>query len=126
MPSTQIPEGRHPVDKVLVQAKKQHEKLMFQFNELLRDKMLHENKTQGQLGMEGDIVLRLLKSASELDSLMPPEEPEGTFGLIALLIRIGFVTRDTNNRMEYNLKLLHAEINKLKTQIADISRAANK
>lgn len=120
---TQIPEGKTQADKDLVHAKRQLEKLMIQFNEQLQDKILQENKTQNQLSMEGNLVLRLLMAANDLDEVNPPE---GTFGLISLLIREGLLMRDNNNRMEYKIKLLRQDIDKLKTQIADLSRAGQR
>lgn len=116
---TQIPDGRTEIDKAIVQAKRQFEKLMIQFHTFLEDKMLPENKSQGQLNAETDFVLRLLMAANELDVVNPPE---GTMGLITLMIREGFVMRDNNNKLDYKLKLLQQEINKLKTQLTDISR----
>lgn len=119
---TQIPDGKNDRDKQIVQAKRQFEKLMIQFNQFLQDKILPENKSNGQMGAESDFVMRLLMAANELDSVNPPE---GTFGLITLLIREGFVMRDNKNRLEYDLKVLKQELNKLKTQIADLSRVNN-
>lgn len=116
---TQIPDGRNQIDKNLVLAKRQLEKLMIQFHKFLEDKILPENKSQGQLTAETDFVMRLLMAANELDVLNPPE---GTFGLITLMIREGFVMRDNNNKLEYKLKLMQQEMNKLKTQIADLGR----
>jgi hypothetical protein len=64
---TQIPDGRIEADKKLVQAKRQFEKLMIQFNQLLQDKILPENKSNGQLNVETDFVMRLLMAGNELD-----------------------------------------------------------
>lgn len=121
----QIPDGQNEIDKKIVHAKRQLEKLMIQFNQFLQDKFLPENKSQGQLAAETDFVMRLLVAANELDVLKHPE-PEGTFGLITLLIREGFIMRDNNNRLEHKLKLLQGEVNKLKSQITDISRAGQR
>ncbi len=122
---TQIPDGRNEQDVKLVQSKRRLEKLMLQFHQVLEDKMLPENKTQAQLSAESDFVHRLLDAANEVDILNYPN-PEGTFGLIILLIREGFVMRDNNNRQEYALKVLQTDLNKLKTQITDLSRVGQR
>jgi hypothetical protein len=119
----QIPDGKTPADKDLVQAKRLFEKLMIQFHQFLESKTLPENKSQGESNAETDFVMRLLVAANELDVL---NAPEGTLGLITLLMREGFVMRDNNNRLEYKLKLLQQEINKLKTQITDLSRVGQR
>lgn len=116
------------IDKELVLAKRETEKMMIEFNRLLLDKKLPENKTQGELNVEGDVVMRLLMAAGELDRLtktsLPPQvQNEGTFGLIALLIREGFVMRDNNNKLEYKLKTIQNEFNQLKRQTTDQTRA---
>lgn len=116
----EIPNGMTENDVKLVLAKRQFEKLMIQFNELLQDKMLPENKTAVQNGIETDFVHRLVVSANELDVLNPYE---GTYGILILLLREGFVMRDNNNRLQYKLQELFKEINKLKIQKADQARA---
>ncbi len=122
---TQIPDGRGELDAKLVQAKRQFEKLMLQYHQYIEDKVLPANKTQGQLNVESDYVLRLLKAANDLDVLKYPE-PEGTFGLITLLIRTGFVMRDNQNLLEYKCKTLDQEISRLKKQITDLSRVGQR
>lgn len=119
----QIPDGKLEADKKLVQAKRQFEKLMFDFHKFLEDQILPENKTQVQLKTETDFVLRLLMSANDLDILNPGE---GTFGMITLLIREGFLMRDNNNKLNYKHKQLQSEINKLKQQIMDMSSAGQR
>lgn len=115
----QIPDGQNEADKKIVQAKRQLEKLMLQFHQFLQDKILTENKSQGQQSVEADFFMRLLMAANELDVIHPPE---GTYGLITLLIRQGFVMRDNNNQLEYKVKILQQSIDKLKNQITDLSR----
>jgi hypothetical protein len=122
---TQIPDGKGEQDAKLVLAKRQLEKLMLQFHGFLEDKMLPENKSQGQQRAESDFVLRLLQAANEVDTLNYPNL-EGTFGLIILMFREGFVMRDNNNRLEYKHKLLEAQVNKLEKQLSDLSRVANR
>jgi len=116
---TQIPNGQNQMDQELVQAKRQFEKLMLQFVQFLQDTILAKNKSQGQLKAESDFMTRLLVSANELDQLNPFE---GTYGLLTLMIREGFVLRDKNNEMEYKQQELQREINKLKAQLADRNR----
>jgi hypothetical protein len=118
---TQIPDGRTELDAKLVHAKRQFEKLMLEYHKFLEDKILHENKSRGQLNAESDFVLRLLKAANDVDVLKYPE-PEGTFGLITLLIRTGFFIRDSNNMLEYKNKLLEQKIARFEKQITDLSR----
>jgi hypothetical protein len=115
----QIPDGQNELDKKIVQAKRQFEKLMIQFNQMLQDKILPENKSQGQLNVETDFVMRLLVSANELDVL---HSPEGTYGLITLLLREGFIMRDNNNRLDYNIQELKKEVARLKQQLSDKNR----
>ena len=117
----QIPDGKNEIDKTIVQAKRQLEKLALQFNQFLQDKTLPENKSQGKLAEESDYVMRLLIAANELDVVNPPE---GMFALITLLIREGFIMRDNNNKLDYKISLLQKEISKLKTQITDLSRVS--
>lgn len=119
----QIPEGKNELDRKIVKAKRQMEKMMIEFHKYLEDKTLPENKSQGQLAEETNFLLRLYTAANELDQVNPPE---GTFGLITLLIRVGFLARDKNNRAEYQNKLLEQEIKKLQKQIADLSRAGQR
>ena len=116
---TQIPNGRTEVEQNLVQAKRHFEKLLLQFHQFLEDKTLPENKSKGQLDAQTDFVLRLLVAANDLDVL---NAPEGTMGLITLMIREGFVMRDNNNRLEHKIKLLQQDINKFKAQITDLSK----
>jgi len=120
---TQIPDGSNELDRNIVHAKRQMEKMMIEFHKYLEDKMLPENKTQGQFNQETDFLLRLFKAANELDMV---NAPEGTFGLITLMVRIGFVMRDKHNKIEYENKLLLQEINKLKKQITDMSSAGQR
>ncbi len=120
---TQIPDGRNETDRKIVQAKRQMEKMMIEFNNYLKDKILPENKSQGQLSQETDFLLRLFSAANDLDIVNPPE---GTFGLVTLMVRIGFIMRDNNNRLDYQQKLVEQEIKKLQKQIADLSRAGQR
>lgn len=120
---TQIPNGRTEAEQALVQAKRQFEKLLLQFHQFLEDKTLPENKSKGQQDAQTDFVMRLLVAANELDVL---NAPEGTMGLITLMIREGFVMRDNNNRLDYKIKLLQQEITKLKTQITDLSKVGTR
>lgn len=122
---TQIPDGKTDLDVKLVQAKRQFEKLMLQYHQFLEDKILPENKSQGQLNAESDYVLRLLKAANDVDVLKYPE-PEGTFGLITLLIRTGFFMRDSVNHLDYKCKLLEQKNAKLEKQITDLSRVGQR
>lgn len=116
---TQIPEGQNELDKQIVQAKRQFEKLMLQFDHFLKDKTLPENKSRGQLNSDSDFIERLFSSASNLDAV---NSPEGTYGLIALLIREGIVMRDNYNRLEYELRETNKKIVKLETHLADRNR----
>ena len=120
---TQIPDGANEADRKIVQAKRQMEKLMIEFHKYLEDKVLPQNKSQGQLKQETDFLLRLFTAANELDMVNPPE---GTFGLITLMIRIGFFMRDNNNQLSYVNETLKQEINKLKRQISDMSSAGQR
>lgn len=122
----QIPNGRTEDEQKLVLAKRQFEKLMHQFHQFLEDKILPENKTQGQLRVETDFLLRLLNAANQLDVLNVLNGPEGTFGLITLLIRVGFFMRDQHNTMDHQVKLLKNEIEGLRRQITDLSRAGQR
>lgn len=117
---TQIPNGKTEAEQKLVLAKRQLEKLSIEFHKLFEDKMLIENKTQGQLNMETDVGLRLIQAANEVDVLKYPE-PEGTFTLFMLLVHISLIMRDKNNKLDYKVILLQAEINKLQKQIKDMS-----
>lgn len=120
---TQIPDGSNELDRTIVLAKRQMEKMMIEFHRYLEDKMLPENKTQGQLHQETDFLLRLFAAAAELDRV---NNPEGTFGMITLMVRIGFVMRDRHNKLEYNNKALRQDIEKLKKQISDMSSAGQR
>jgi len=120
---TQILDGSNELDRKIVQAKRQMEKMMIEFHKYLEDKMLPENKSQGQLKQETDFLLRLFDAALKLDEVNPPE---GTFGMITLMVRIGFVMRDNLNRQDYENKQLKQEINKLKRQITDMSSAGQR
>lgn len=120
---TQIPDGSSELDRNIVIAKRQMEKMMIEFHKYLEEKMLPENKTQGQFNQETDFLLRLFDAANKLDIVNPPE---GTFGLITLMVRIGFVMRDKYNKLEYDNKMLHQEINKLRKQITDMSSAGQR
>src|SRR6266516_4361119 len=100
---TQIPNGKTEEEQKLVLAKRQLEKLFHQFHKILEDKILLSNKTQAQLKVETDLVLRLLPAANEVDVLNVLNGPEGTFGLFALLIRVGLFMRDNNNKVEYEV-----------------------
>lgn len=122
---TQIPNGRTEAEQKIVIAKRQLEKITIEFHKLLEDKMLTQNKTQGQMSVEADLGLRLIQAANELDVLKYPE-PEGTFTLFMLLVHITFIMRDNNNQLDYKVKLLQQEINKLKTQITDLSRVGQR
>lgn len=115
----QIPDGQNEIDKKIVIAKRQLEKLMIQFNQFLQEKTLPENKSQGQLSAETDFVMRLLMAANELDVI---HQPEGTYGLMTLLIREGFIMRDNNNRLEYKIERLQKELDRMKTQLTDRNR----
>lgn len=122
---TQIPNGKTEIDQKLVLAKRQLEKLSIEFHKLLEDKMLIENKTQGQLNMETDLGFRLIQAANEVDVLKYPE-PEGTFTLLMLLVHISLIMRDKNNKLDHKMTLLQAEINKLQKQIKDMSGAGQR
>ena len=122
---TQIPNGRTDADQKLVIAKRQLEKLSIEFHKLLEDKMLIENKTQGQLNMETDVGFRLIQAANEVDVLKYPE-PEGTFTLLMLLVHISLIMRDKNNKLDHKVTLLHGEISKLQKQIKDMSSAGQR
>jgi hypothetical protein len=123
---TQIPNGRTEEEQKLVLAKRQLEKLIYQFHDILADKTLINNKTQAQLKLEGDVALRLLPAANEVDVLNILNGPEGTFGLFALLLRIGLTMRDGNNRLEYEIRDLHRKFEKLEKQIMDMSSAGQR
>src|SRR5690348_12816986 len=113
---TQISEGRNEHDQRVVEAKRQLEKLMIQFNSILQDKTLQENKSQGQQNVESDGVMRLLMAAGDLDML---NSPEGTYALITLLIREALILRNNNNRLEYQIQGLKKEIERVKAQLLD-------
>lgn len=121
----QIPNGKTETDQKLVLAKRQLEKLSIEFHKLLEDKMLIENKTQGQLSMETDLGFRLIQSANEVDVLKYPE-PEGTFTLLMLLVHISLIMRDKNNKLDHRVSLLQSEIGKLQKQIKDMSSAGQR
>lgn len=120
---TQIPDGTNELDRQIVIAKRQMEKMMLEFHKYLEDKKLPDNKTQGELNQETDFLLRLFDAANKLDIV---NGPEGTFGLLTLMVRIGFVMRDKHNRLEYENSQLLKELNKLKKQIADLSSAGQR
>jgi hypothetical protein len=117
---TQIINGQNTIDQDLIMAKKTLEDLMLKFNKILQDTILPDNKSQGQWKIESDVVMRLLIAANDLDTL---NTPEGTYGLITLLIREGLHFRDNFNKMKYDVDTLRQEINKLKMQITDLGRA---
>ena len=121
----EIPGGKSELEHKLVLAKRQLEKLSFEFHKLLNDKMLIENKTQAQLNMEADLGLRLIKAANDVDVLKYPE-PEGTFSLLMLFAHVSLIMRDKNNKLEHTVSILQKEIEKLRNQIKDLSSAGQR
>jgi len=120
----QIPDGKNEADRKLVLAKRRVEDLVFKLNNILKDKVLSQNKSEGQKKMENDIIQRLLMVChDELDELNPSE---GVYTLFASLIGEALMMKETRNILEYEMNKLNKKVEKLEKQIIEFSRAERK
>ena len=109
----QIPNGSNEIDQKLVILKRKLEALMIEFNKLLIDKTLSQNKTNSQVTMETDYMQRLISTAHELDQLNPYE---GTYALLVLALRQGLYFKDAIHAIEHDVHEITKENAKLRRQ----------
>ena len=99
------------LDQKKSQTKRQIENVFEEYKKLLRDKTHPDNHTQGIKNNIISALNRLVTAADELDNVNPGE---GIFGLIILSLRSILKVKDEVVKLEYDLKELRREVERLK------------
>lgn len=119
MQGVEAPQGKTPdptEDAVkmvarLNEAKQTLMENMKEFNKILNNNVLSENKSVKENEQEQLVINNLVKSALVVDNL---NNGEGLLALCVLSIRQGLSLRDAGNRLAYQIDQLKKEIKQLK------------
>lgn len=84
--------------------------LSVQFNQLLADKTLPQNKNPFQKELELETLRNMVKLAQEINSSPHERAGEGSLSWIILLLKNCFTQRDKINSLEYQIAQLSAKI----------------
>jgi len=111
MSDINVPRNNKYMDSKKSKAQNQIESAFDDFKKLLSDKTHPENQTPAYHKNVVTTLQRLLIAADEMDGVNPGE---GIFGLIILSLRSCLKLRDSNRKLQVEVKDLRVEINKLK------------
>lgn len=103
--------------RILEQSTKIKENLLAKikdFNDLLRARVLSENKTEEDKRKEQEVVGNLARAAMEVDEYSPKE---GLLSLCILSIRQSLSLRDAGNELAYKIMKMEAKIKELEEKL---------
>lgn len=84
--------------------------LVMQFNKMMADKTLKENKNIFSQEMERESLSKLIQLASEINADVVEQEGMGSLSLITVLLKMCLAQRDRSNNLEYNISLLQKKM----------------
>jgi len=104
--------------------KKRAAELMRDFNKIMQDKTLPENKNVFGKNFEIEILSNLIKFAEELNNDPDENEGYGSLSIITMLLKNSFQQRDNINVLEYEIFKIQNKMNSV--QIVEQSPALDK
>jgi hypothetical protein len=88
---------------------------MRDFNKLMKDSKLPENRSMKEKAEEQDVISRMVNAASEIDKF---SRGEGSLAVCIFAVRVALSVRDAGNYLAY-------EIHQLKEKINDLGKKEN-
>jgi Trp operon repressor len=117
----------HTIEEAKSGYKAQTADLAIQFNKMMADKTLPENKNIFAQDMEREVLKRMIRLAEVIDN-DPNEEKIGTGSLswIAVLLKTCMIQRDRINQLEYALSTITRNPALIETINKEITKALDK
>lgn len=84
--------------------------LTIQFNKVMADKTLAQNKNIFQQDLEKDLLLQMIQLAIDINNDDAESEGMGSVSWIVLLFKTCFAQRDRVNNLEYSISKLESKI----------------
>jgi len=102
------------IEQKYARAKLELEQAFKEFDGILKDKVLEQNKSIAKKNIEKDVVDKLYKSAVNLENL---NSGEGVMSLCIIVIRELLRDRDRTNGLEFQICSLKRDLAKIKNDL---------
>jgi len=112
-PGQELPPPTEDASKIVMRLNELRQDLMSsmrEFNELMKDGKLPENRSVKEKTNEQDVISRMVSAAGEIDRF---SRGEGSLAVCIFAVRVALSVRDAGNHLAYKIHQLEEKVNDL-------------